>query len=242
MKSIIKTTVLFTLILIFTACNDNACVSGEGTIITQTLELDSFNKIDASSAVSIILTQGETQKVTVIGHQNIIDELKTSVSNNTLEIGLENGCYNDYELAFEITIPSIASIDISGACDVIINDFEGQTSLETSISGSGHIELNDFTGLTNLDIDISGSGYFEGNENINTLENVDISISGSGNYYGYSISSKNTTAKVSGSGTAKISAIDNLDVSISGSGKVYYIGNPVITQSVSGSGSLINAN
>jgi len=243
MKTLKKITALLILISIISSCNkNNNCIDGEGSIVTKTLALDDFNKVNASISSNITISQGETQEVKIIGHSNIINELNTSVSNNNLNIALNNGCYRDFRLDIEITIPFLESINGNGSSKIIINDFENQNSLELSVNGSGNITLNEFEGITNLDVFVNGSGWVEGNNNITTLNNSNINVSGSGGYYGYNINSKNITASVSGSGKAELIATDNLDATITGSGKIYYKGNPVINENITGSGKLINDN
>jgi hypothetical protein len=53
------------------------------------------------------------------------------------------------------------------------------------------------------------------------------------------LTSKTTTAEISGSGTGNVVASNALDVKISGSGTLTYSGNPQVSQTVSGSGKLI---
>jgi len=84
MKTLKKITALLILISIISSCNNNNCIDGEGSIVTKTLALDDFNKVNASISSNITISQGETQEVKIIGHSNIINELNTSVSNNNL--------------------------------------------------------------------------------------------------------------------------------------------------------------
>ncbi len=242
MKTIVKIiTVLFASLTLFTSCNENKCIDGQGSIVTQTLALNTFNSLELYGSNKIIFSQGTTQEVKVIGHQNIIDELDLNVINNTLQVDFKEGCYKD-DVTFEITLPTLAFVSIGGSGDVIINDFDNQTVLEAVITGSGAITLNEFEGASSINIDIEGSGYFEAKNDISTLDNLDITISGSGSFDGFEMSSNNATVDISGSGNARLSVIENLDVLISGSGKVYYKGSPTISENISGSGSLIDAN
>jgi len=242
MKIVKKIIALLILISITISCNNNNCINGEGPITTKILELEDFQKMEIPTSSNIIISQGEIQEVKIIGHSNIINQLNTSVNNKNLYLDLESGCYSDFQLDIEITMPLLESISINGSSNVLINNFENQNSLELSIFGSGNVTLNEFEGITNLDVNISGSGSFEGNNDISTLDNSTINVSGSGDYYGYNIKSKNIIASVTGSGKAELYAIDNLEVNITGSGKAYYKGNPFITENITGSGRIINDN
>lgn len=104
-----------------------------------------------------------------------------------------------------------------------------------AVSGSGTINAPKLTTAA-LRIEITRSGM------ITTAGNADdqsLEISGSGRYLADGLTSKTTTAAISGSGTANVVPSDALDVKISGSGTLTYSGNPQLTQTVSGSGRLI---
>ena len=233
-------------LLFYISCEDSplnpSCIEGEGTIRTETLSIASFSGIDLSIFGDVKISQGAVQDVTATGHPNILEDLKTSVSNNVWKIDLIEDCYENYELSIDITVQDINKIFLSGAGDIIVNDFNNQNNLEVDISGAGNIEVNEFDGLKDLDVEISGSGKMEGNKNINSVVTCDIKVSGSGNYKGFLISSEDCSVKVSGSANAELTATQTLDVEITGSGNVFYKGNPSITQRITGSGSLIDAN
>lgn len=234
--------ILFTS-LFLAACNkENTCIHGQGAITTKTLSVAGFTGIDLAGASNVTISQGATQQVIATGHPNIIDLVDTDVSNNIWSITLKDGCYKNYELSFEITVPNIKDIDISGSGNIIVNDFSNQGDLAIDISGSGEITLNAFDGAENLSVDISGSGSVEGNADFSDLKTLDISINGSGNYIGFPIQTDNCEVNISGSGNCSVYVRDMLDVKISGSGNVLYKGNPIITSKITGSGSVINAN
>lgn len=240
-----RTMLLVILVTVLDSCSlgvNSNCIEGEGTITTETLPLSDFEEIDLAISSNVTITQGAIQEVKAIGHPNIIAKLNTSVLNNIWTIELEDGCYNNYDLAIEIIVPNIKFVKVRGSGDIVINDFSNQSSLETIISGSGDITLNAFEGVTIYNAALSGSGSIQANNDISTLDALNLTISGSGKYYGFGISSSSATVEVSGSGKAELTAIDNLNVNINGSGSVSYKGTPEITQNITGSGDLINAN
>ncbi|MCP3928560.1 MAG: DUF2807 domain-containing protein [Bacteroidetes bacterium] len=207
--------------LFFGCTKDELCTKGEGTITTQTLHIPNFSGIDLQGAYDVVITQGIQQEVTATGHPNMISRLSSDVSNSIWKMGLNKGCYEDYELTVYITVPNMEDIEISG---------------------SGNVELNGFDNVNEFTIDINGSGSILGNADFSALEKLSIKISGSGEYLGFPISTDECTIKISGSGTCEVQVNNSLDVDISGSGNVYYKGNPSITQDISGSGQVINNN
>ncbi len=224
-----------------TSC-DKACLKGSGSTNTQTLTIASFSGVELGGAFDVNVSQGATQEVTVTGHQNIIDKLEIEVNSGLCEIKLEDGCYKDYDMTFNITVPDIEKVYLSGSGTININDFIDQNDLDVRISGSGDIYLNAFDGCENLTLTVSGSGEMFANADFVDLTDLDININGSGTYDGYAIETNDCDINISGSGQCKVTVQDNLSVTISGSGDVYYRGNPTITSNISGSGDIINGN
>lgn len=248
-KNVFILLALATGILLTSSCNkdDNmnpstGCIKGEGTITTSTLSIADFTGVDLTFADNVTVNQGSTQKVETTGHPNIIERITTSVSNDIWTIGLESGCYEEYELSIEITIPDINSLALSGSGNLVINDFSNQSGeLSIGLSGSGDVTLNDFTDVSQIDATLSGSGNITANKRI-TVETLNVSNSGSGKFSVFEINSNDCTVISTGSGHSEVTAQNNLDVTISGNGNISYKGTPTITQDVSGSGELIDAN
>ena len=230
------------IITLFTRCSvNNSCIGGQGAITSSTLTLDDFEILKSTGGINITLKQGDTQEVKVIGHSNIINALTTEVNSGLLEIGLEQGCYRDFDLALEITIPSITDIDVTGSGTIILDDFTNQNTLKITLNGSGKIELNNFEELSSIEAYITGSGRIKINEELQ-VANLNLINNGSGDFSGFNLITTNSVVDISGSGRIELTVVDALDVSIAGSGKVYYKGTPVITQQIAGTGKLIDAN
>jgi len=227
----------------FISCEkDTLCTKGEGTITTRTLVIPSFKGIDLAEAGDVIITQGATQAVVADGHSNIIDKIEKDVSGGVWAIDFGRGCYDDYELTLNITVPDLNEVLLSGAGDITIGDFTDQGDLDLNISGSGEITLNSFSGTQNLDVDISGSGEVQANSSFPSLKRIDLKIGGSGKFNGFPLETDECYIIVPGSGDSYVHVNDKLDVNISGSGTVYYKGFPAITEQITGAGSIVNSN
>ena len=220
----------------------NPCIQGEGAIVTRTLSVTNFSGIDLAGASNVTISQGTEQQVIATGHSNIIDLVSTSVSGDVWSIRLVDGCYDNYELSFQITVPNIEDIVLSGSGNIVVNDFTDQGDLAVVVSGSGNIDFDSFDGCENASFSISGSGQIRGLEDFADLKNLNIVISGSGNFNGFPIETENCMITISGSGNCEVSVRDELIITISGSGNVFYKGMPIISSTITGSGEVIDAN
>lgn len=243
---------LVLLFMAITSCTKNEVVEpdsnpdsveGKGAIITRTLSVANFNKVDLAMATNITIKQGSSQEVKAIGQANIIDLISTSVSSDMWKITTKKDVnVRNYKLSFEITVPNLDKLLISGSGNAMVEDFKNQRNLTMEITGSGKIAFNKFEGIKLLNLLLKGSGSITANKDIVSLTNLSVIISGSGDYNGFPISTDDNIVKISGAGNVKLTANKTLKVTISGSGNVNYKGNPTITKNISSSGGIINAN
>lgn len=192
-------------------------ISGTGGMVTQTLDVEDFNKLGVALHAKVILTQGNTQKVTVQGQQNIIDIIKREVKGGSWDIGFPSKykVKNYDKLTINITMPSFKAL---------------------AIAGSGQIETNgDFSGLGDVNMAIAGSGEIAVG---GSAQDIHLEIAGSGSIDVAGLSSTDCEVEIAGSGDCQVNVGGNLDVSIAGSGSVRYKGSPSVSSSIAGSGSV----
>lgn len=252
-------TLLFLIPIFFlTACEKDRII-GEGDIVTEELHLDDIERFALQSSIDVFVNQGSEQQIIVEGHQNVIDRLKTSVSNGRWDIKLEHGNYQNFMLTISITVPDIREMIIDGSGDIFMGEIDLQ-NLRLRVRGSGDIISNSNLVVSNkFDIDIEASGDVSldqvttpnlevlikgsGDLHLNGLAtNAEYIIDASGDVKAYGLASNTVSVSADGSGDVEIMVSDELDVIIEGSGSVFYRGNPNISENISGSGSLVNSN
>lgn len=190
----------------------NETIKGSGDLITVELDLKSFERIQSSGSFDIKVTIGKEQKVLLTIDDNLIDNVRTRVKGKTLKIGSRGSFSSRRGGSFEITVPSLDRV---------------------SISGSGHVEVFDLD-AEEFEFHVSGSGDLEAEGRVEYLE---ISVSGSGEVDTRDLKAENVFVKVSGSGDVDVFASNNFEGSVSGSGDITYYGNPKHADgSTSGSG------
>lgn len=234
---------LLALSMTFSSClREVFCVEGEGDTLTETLIIEDFVGINLTEAAHVRIIQSETQKVTVTAKENILERLDNDVVGGIWNIDLGRDCFQDLELKIDIQMKDLKEIEIKGSGEVVVESFTDQGDLDIDISGSGLLVMNEFAGTKDLDINISGSGDIEADGAFSNLEKMDFDLSGSGLLDGFSITTKELDAKISGSGKIFVTVEDRMDVKISGSGDLHYKGNPFIDAKITGSGKIINEN
>jgi len=156
---------LSTLLLLLTlvSCSNDDDFIGSGNIISENREVASFTKIDNSTSINMIISEGPVQEVEVSADDNIIgfeDLLLLGVDNEgsgniTLSgsgtsLDLKNSGSGSYKgFGFVAENCSVAN---SGSGDCEINC---TSTLDGTNSGSGNIL---YTGMPNVNISNTGSG------------------------------------------------------------------------------------
>ena len=199
-------------------------LAGSGKKITETRDLPSFHSINFRGNGKVVLSQGEHQEVTVRADDNIIDKLRTEVSDGRLVISADKWVMDESDAVYDITVTDIREISLSGMGELESREAIRAKDLKIRLSGTGEISLD--LEAENVMTKISGTGEIELK---GQAETHDIAISGVGELRGYDFAVRNTRVDISGAGKCSINVIDTLAVDISGAGSVQYRGEPAVT-------------
>lgn len=190
-------------------------IVGSEKEISQIRNVASFSSVTLKGYYVTNITIGKIQSVAVKINANLFPYIDSSVKSKTLTIQTKKG----YTLRpqgipeVDIVVPSLKQLNLSGSNNVTLKAFSGD-SLELNFSGSNQLVAQGV---------------------VNTLY---MGLSGN-----TSIDALNLTAnkvEMDSTGNAKISldVKNTLKVAISGNGVVTYFGNPSITQTINGSGTV----
>lgn len=245
----------------FVSC-ESVNIEGEGEVVTKTIDFDTLtiHSVELLCDGDVHLIVSDDPRVELRSHQNILDHIKV-VNNDgvvTIDTYYENDEFSNYDvlnyyvyvsdlelvrLVGEGNIYSAVGLDVADDLTLIIEG-SGDMHLDLSAAtvsatatGSGDLELQ--LDANKLTCSSSGSGDLELS---GSVTEASYDMSGSGECEAFDLYTDITTCEISGSGDAELNVEETLVVVIKGSGDVSYKGTPAITQSISGSGELKNAN
>ncbi len=221
-------------IVTFTNGQSKEKLKGTGPQITRTFNLDPFTTVECSMSAQVEITQGSTQKVTIEGQANILDQISTEVKDNKWRIKLPKNMWADYdEVKIKITVPELVGIGLSGSGSMTTTNTIKSDDFQIGLSGSGRIEAS--VDAQYIDCGLSGSGnvYLKGK-----AKELNIGTSGSGDIRAMDCPVEKVKIGISGSGDCEVNVSSALEAGIAGSGNVRYKGNAKIKSSISGSGSI----
>jgi len=188
----------------------------------------SFTGIEISSAIKVVLTQGNTEKLTLEGDDDLLQRVITETRGNKLIIKLKEGTYNksSQEVTAYLTFKTLSSIELSGA--VNLNGTNEMNFNELELECSGATKINLHLNASKLDCDFSGASNLslEGSAQL-----LNIDISGASKVNAEDLVVKNCNIDCSGASYIAIHVTDKLRAEGSGASKISYKGNPSIVES-----------
>jgi hypothetical protein len=207
-----------------------------GVIITETRNVSGFTALDLRTVGKVILTQGDSESLTIAGSDNVVPLVKTTVSSGLLVIDMDEeinitDINRDNVLTFDITVQDLTGLTISGLGDVEMDALTTST-LDVTMGGAGKLVLNALT-ADSVDITVKGLGSVE---IAGRVVRQQIEISGAGAVENADLECQTAEVNIPGLGSATIWVTSQLTGSIKGGGNIRYYGSPQINTESTGMG------
>lgn len=208
--------------------------------ISESTPLSPFKRIEVSGMANIVLVQGTNGPLVANVPQNPNARVSIKVQKETLVIRSADGGRWWGNLfgrgpggttQLTINFKDLEGIDVSGGVRISAREIR-VPALHIDGSGGTTILIDDLrTGKLSID----GSGALKA-EIAGQVTEQRISISGAADYQAIKLQSDSASVDVSGAGKIVVNVRKKLDASISGAGVVEYVGDPTVTQSITGAG------
>jgi len=232
------------LVLLIISCKETPTVStpelivGSGRLVTEVRSLTHFHSVDLNTVGNVNVTYGAVQRVSVTVDDNILEYIRTTVSNGNLIIDVDpDKRLSNFNLTVDLTATDLEEFSNSSAGSINGKNKFTVDSVRLDLSGAGGMSLQ--LEANQLSSSVSGAGNIVLSGKVSTHQ---LEHSGAGNLLAFDLITETTIINLSGAGKAEVYANQLLDVTISGAGSVYYKGRPTINQNITGSGSLIDSN
>ena len=187
---------------------------GSGRVIEQQRTVTSLNKIVCSGVFDVFISQDDTESLSVITDDNLMDVVKTYTVGNTLYLELEEdiNLKKVSKMEIYVSVIELSELNFSGVGN--INGINLQLDdFELNASGVGDIELS------------GTSNYFY-------LNNY-----GVGNINAFDFVSNHVTIESSAVGQIKVNAVETISITSTGVGDIFYKGNPQVNKlNINGTG------
>jgi hypothetical protein len=239
--TLMKKILIISMLLLFTNLNAQFWKSnklkGNGIIKTETRTIGSFGQLSIIGPFDIELISGKEKDIQVTADENILEKIETKIKNNKLliKINSKTELSNYTKLHIKIPVKSLSKIKLLGSAEIYSNNSFNWDEIEFHITGSGEIKLNIISEYILAIIKGSGEIKLTGSTNKTSCKTL-----GSGTIDTKELISKETEAKVVGSGEIYVMTKKDIKASVTGSGSIYYYGNPQkVNVKILGSGEVI---
>jgi hypothetical protein len=194
--------------------NKFSSVQGSGNAKTETRNVSGFTRVDASGAVNVEVTAQSDFNVTVEADDNLLQNIKTEVSGDTLKIYNEEGISTKSKINVKISMPEIQGLELSGASNGNVTNVKAD-SFDLKASGASKVKIDGVA--KELNAEASGASKLD-------AENFRV---------------ENANIEATGASSAVVSATGDLELEASGASRISYTGEPKnVKQNSSGASSI----
>ncbi len=213
----------------------NDVVNGNGKIVDYKFDIgsnyDSLSLTIERIEAKVIISNTDSSSIEFVIDQNLIEHLDIEKKNGNLKIAAKNNSILRGRQDIEIRL---------GSSNLSLIKSLGKVSIESSDTLNYEELLLELYGETKINFDINCKkieAHSGGAASITLRgegESLDIEASGAGSINTKEFKAKNVALDFSGAVTNTVYAEETLDINGSGTGSVEYVGNPSITQNISG--------
>lgn len=219
---------LFITVLIIISISVNNCainfketVHGNGNIVTEERMAGSFEKLEISGGINAIITQGETESIKVVADENLMEYIKTEITDGTLNIYSDAIILHARSKDVHLVFKQLNEIDISSAGDVKGTNRVKADHLDIDLSSAGDLTLDVEASVINCNISSAGDARLSGN-----TDELHADLSSAGDLNALDLVARIAHVNSSSAGNASIYATEEVDLHASSAGNIYYKGDP----------------
>lgn len=203
--------------------------------------LPPFTRLDVSGVADVTLVQGAADSIAIAAGGRRATPVDAQVRGDTLHVSATddtrwwNHLFGGGGRPAQVVVNfrELARIDAAGTVKL------AAASLRTpalAVAGAGGTEIR-IDDLQAGKLELAGAGALKA-ELAGSVAEQSIAISGAGDYRGARLASDTASVSVAGAGKVVVNVRRSLDAAISGAGRVEYLGEPKVTERISGIGSV----
>ena len=203
---------------------DIATTTGSGDLVTLDESVSDFDSLEIRHSFEVDIIQSQTYSLVVRVDDNIEQYLIIDQRGDTLILDLEEGrTYSNVTLEAQISMPSLRSLELSGASDARFAQFVSSDPFDLVASGASKAEGDIEAGDTGIelsgasDVRLTGSG-----------EDLILEASGASRADLERFAVGDATLDLSGSSDVTVNVDGEINVSASGASDVTYYGSPTL--------------
>ncbi|MGI9516079.1 MAG: GIN domain-containing protein, partial [Pirellulaceae bacterium] len=169
--------------------------------LTETRDLDSFDKVSLEEFGTIHVSFGDTQTVTVTTDDNLVSLVETTVQDGELKVRPIKALNPSVDLVIHVTVPRLTSAELAGAARLNIIDIDGES----------------------LDIELAGACGVDATGQVDKLS---VELAGACRARLRNLKTRHAVVEIAGTGSAVVFASESIDAEAAGFASITCHGNP----------------
>ena len=205
--------------------------AGRDGMMIETRDVRDFQEVALEGIGTLIIEQGDAEALTIEAEERVLDKIATEVQGGRLSIRPDRSFRARESITYTLKVKQLTAIEVSGAGRAEARQLSAD-QLRLTVSGAGAASVGSLTATT-LDVNGSGNAEFA---LAGTVDGQSVSLSGASAYQAADLASRVATVTADGASQATVRVSERLDAQASGASSIEYIGDPAVTQKVSGVG------
>lgn len=231
----IKFVLLACLLLAFLtpACSRmGSSINGSGKIIDQDLKVNDFNSINIKGAFRLEIYKSAAYKVTLSTDDNLINRVVVSLERRSLQARIEApATFYPTSLKISVGMPEIANLNLAEGVQARITGFTGIPHFILFLSDNSVLTGDIEAAEAKVNLSKASQMSLKGTVIKLELEGSDCKLDMG------ELNLVNAQVKLSQASEATINVSGNFSVVLNDASKIYYLGNPLINNTVISGGS-----
>jgi viroplasmin and RNaseH domain-containing protein len=229
--------ILLAIILVSPSCRyvSGKRVRGNGSIKTESREINNFRAIEVSGAIKVLFKQDSVISAKVEADENLQEYVEVYMEKNSIIIEPASG-YNlrpSKSIRVYISGPKIEYFQVSGASSITTENKITTEELAIDLSGASDADVEVKSPKISAELSGASSVFMSGE-----TKDFRVDCSGASKAKCFELLTETTYVDLSGASDAQVFASIKIDAHISGAADLKYKGNATVTQDVSGAGSI----
>jgi hypothetical protein len=214
-----------------------AAVLDPAAAATQAHSVAGFDEVVFDAAGELSIEQGPREALTVEAEPDVLRKVTAEVRGRRLHIAFAPGSRVETRepIRFRLAVTALRSLESRTAAEIHVGPLKSE-ALALVMAGTGAIRLDRLDGARSLDVRITGAGDVGVAGGGVTAQRL--AIGGSGRYWAPSLASERAEVSIDGNGQAHLAARTALAVRIGGVGEVRFRGDPAVSRSIDGIGTV----
>lgn len=230
----IKNCFLIGFLFLLAGCHN---ITGSGNIIKSDRSVGNFTSLKVNNGISVKVSSGTVQKVTVEADDNIIDDVETELVGEELVIKFSDKfSINNSDVTVNVVMPVVDALTAGGGSSISSLATLAKTD-GMKLKASGGASINVDVDARSIKMESSGGATIKVK---GRAQKVEIDGSGGATVNAYDLMAETAVLEASGGASVKAFASLNVDAKASSGATVSYKGNPTgtVNKKESGGGSV----